>query len=124
MQLHDLEVNTYDGYWDMNKVLNVLSACMTVTYSVMAITKLQACSDADYWVIFIRVSTITDYRQCSLGISPLKLRLNHFNSMPSMITLQYVFNNRPYCSKRNDFVALCTLNPMCIDQYNNTYADS
>jgi len=63
-------------------VLNVLLACMTVTYSAMAMNKLPACSDVDCWVIVIRVLPITDYRQCSLRISMLKLRLNHFNTMP------------------------------------------
>jgi len=48
----------------------------------MAMNKLPACNDADYWVFVIRVSPITDYRQCSLEISPLKLRLNHFDSKP------------------------------------------
>jgi len=74
MQLHDLEVNTHDGYWDKNLVLNVLSARMTVTYSAMVLNKLLACSDADYRVIVIRVSPITDYRQCSTRISPLRMR--------------------------------------------------
>jgi len=62
-------------------MLNVISACMTVTYSAMAMNELPACSDADDWVIVICALPITDYRQCSLRISPLKLRQNHFNSM-------------------------------------------
>jgi len=41
-------------------MLNVLSSCMTVTYSAMAMNELPACSDAEYRVIVIRVSSITD----------------------------------------------------------------
>jgi len=63
-------------------VLNVLLACMTVMYSAMAMNKLPACSDANYWVIVICVPPINDYRQCSLRISPLRLTLNHFNTVP------------------------------------------
>jgi len=74
MQLHVLEVDTHDGYWDMKWVLNVISACMTVTYSAMAMNELPTCSDADYWVISIRVSPILDFGQCSLRIFPVKTK--------------------------------------------------
>jgi len=47
----------------------------------MVMNKLPAYSEADYWVIVLRVSPITDYRQCLVWIFPLKLGLNHFNSM-------------------------------------------